>query len=509
VERSGRPVPLAAAGSPTPNLHLPAATPASRQVASAASSSAVSTVPVVPVVGFWSAQRSITRDSLAAAVAGTDRTFRRVVVRARDLAPLTAALGVRAGPVVTRPTASGVLDAVHGTTDVIAVIPAADVDPSVRALAVDGRSLFGNARVRSLADWPLAIPAPSPSVGEGSDTTFDPTTAWTLVAAGDVMNDREVHRRAVLLGAGPDYPWDGGTARVASRSCCRVGLTTVTAERTGHTGAVRDMFTDADVSLVNHEGPAPDSHTYHPRGLVFTFDPALEAGIRDAGVDIVSLANNHIRNGGSDGVVETIRNVEAAGLKSVGAGMDKATARRPVTMTVNGVHVAFLAYDAVNLAVAGATASRPGAAPFDVDEVRADIRSARTAGADVVIVVAHWGVEYTDRPTTLQRRQAAALIAAGADVIVGSHPHWAGAIEAVGDGVVLYSLGDFIFDLPRSEQTEEGVIVELTFAGPRVAQIDLHPTIELDRSQPNLLGTYDAKVVLDRIRKASGERLGW
>ena len=171
--------------------------------------------------------------------------------------------------------------------------------------------------------------------------------------------------------------------------------------------------------------------------------------------------------------------------------------------------MAFLAYDAINLAAAGATTTRPGAAPLDVAGARADIRAARKAGADVVVVVPHWGVEYTDRPTALQRQQAAALIAAGADVILGSHPHWAGAIEARGSGVVVYSLGDFIFDLPRSEQTEEGLVVELTFAGARLAQIDLHPTIELDRSQPNLLEPKDAQTVLDRIRKASGDRLGW
>ena len=323
------------------------------------------------------------------------------------------------------------------------------------------------------------------------------------------MNDREVHRRSVLLGGGPDYPWDGGTARVVARSCCRVGLTTVTAERTGHAGAVRTLFTDADVSLVNHEGPAPDRHVYHPHGLIFTFDPALETGIRDAGVDIVSLANNHIRNAGSNGVVETIRNVQAAGLTAVGAGPDAATARRPATKRVNGITVAFLAYDAINLAAAGATTTRPGAAPLDVAGARADIRAARKAGADVVVVVPHWGVEYTDRPTALQREQASALIAAGADVILGSHPHWAGAIEDVGNGVVVYSLGDFIFDLPRSEQTEEGLIAELTFTGARLAQIDIHPMIELDRSQPNLLEGRDAQVILDRVRKASGDRLGW
>jgi len=156
-----------------------------------------------------------------------------------------------------------------------------------------------------------------------------------------------------------------------------------------------------------------------------------------------------------------------------------------------------------------ATTTRPGAAPLDLARARTDIRAARAGGAQVVIVVPHWGVEYTSAPSQLQRTDAAALIAAGADVILGSHPHWAGALEAIGNGVVVYSMGDFIFDLPRSEQTDEGLIVELTFAGSHLAQIDIHPTIELDRSQPNLLDPADSQVILDRIRRVSSSFLRW
>ena len=270
------------------------------------------------------------------------------------------------------------------------------------------------------------------------------------------------------------------------------------------------LFRDADLALVNHEGPSPDRASYHPSGLVFTFDPRLEAGIRNAGVDVVSLANNHIRNAGSRGVLETIDAVTAAGVVPVGAGKDVAAARAPAWFTADGVRVAILAYDAINLAAAGATRTRPGAAPLDLESARADIAKARAAGAAVVIVVPHWGTEYTSRPTARQRGQAAALVAAGADVVLGSHSHWAGALEAIGDGVVVYSMGDFIFDLSRSEETEEGLIVELTFVGTRLAQIDIHPTVELDRSQPNLLDPAgDGRVVLDRVRNASKSWLGW
>jgi hypothetical protein len=431
------------------------------------------------------------------------------VVGDPDLAALAASLHVGAGPTVRQLSPQAVLAAVRGRRDVLGFIRAADIRPSVRALGVDGRTLFGNGRVRSIADWPLRVPGPSQPAPAGAPA-FDPRATWTLVAAGDVMLDREVYRRTVVLGRGADFPWNGGTAKIAGRACCSAGLPFVKAVRTGGAGSVAALFRDADLALVNHEGPAPDRFSYHPTGLTFTFDPRLEVGLRRAGIDVVSLANNHIRNAGSAGVVQTIRALRAAGITPVGAGRNVQVARQPAWFTVDGVRVAILAYDAIDLWAASATMARPGAAPLDLRSCRADIAAARAAGAAVVVVLPHWGVEYTAHPTAIQRRQAAALIAAGADVVLGSHSHWAGAMEAIGDGLVVYSMGDFIFDLPRSEQTEEGLIVELTFVGRHLAQVDVHPTVELDRSQPNLLDPAgDGRVVLERVRDASRPLLDW
>ena len=160
--------------------------------------------------------------------------------------------------------------------------------------------------------------------------------------------------------------------------------------------------------------------------------------------------------------------------------------------------MAFLAYDAINLACRRCDDDPARCRAARSRRARADIRAATEAGADVVVVVPHWGVEYTDRPTATpaatggrahrrRRRRDPRLT-----------PPLGRRDRGVGNGVVVYSLGDFIFDLPRSEQTEEGLIAELTFTGARLAQIDLHPTIELDRSQPNLLEGRDAQVILDR-----------
>ena len=366
-----------------------------------------------------------------------------------------------------------------------------------------------------MSGWPLtAAPAPTDlAVDERSGAKAQASApapaheapAWTLAAAGDVMLDREVYRQAVLLDKGADHPWDGGFARITSRTCCTIdGGNAIETKRVGPRGAVRRLLSSADVAIINHEGPAPNDSSYHPGGLVFTFDPELLEGVAGSGIDIVSLANNHIRNAGSPGVLETMRNLRKADLGFVGAGADADQARKARCLDQAGARLCFLAYDAINTVVHAATDDRPGAAELLLPNVRRDIRRARREGADVIAVVPHWGTEYTTRVTPQQRRWARVMVRAGADIVLGAHSHVVGPIEFI-DGVpVLYSLGDFLFDLPRFEETEEGVIVELTFQGDRLAQLELHPTVIVDRSQVALLDpAKDGQVVLQRMRAAS------
>jgi poly-gamma-glutamate synthesis protein (capsule biosynthesis protein) len=480
-----------AAGSPAP-------------VATPATPPAPVLAPLVPVTGFWSTERTISRRAVAAAIAGRGAHPRQVFVSAADLAPLAAALRVVAGPNVRALPAARVRTALANAPSALGILRAEDVTPEVRALAIDGVPLFGGTRVRDLAAWPLLVEA-APGAAA---STFDPATAWTLAAGGDVMLDREVYRLAVLRGRGADYPWDGGTAVITARLCCGApGLPIVAGRRTGHPGAVRQLLRGADVTLVNLEGPAPDDHAYHPEGYVFTMDPALLAGLANAGIDVVSLANNHVRNAGAAGVAQTIRHLDDLGIGHAGAGRNAAAARRPAWLTAGGQRVAILAYNGVDPA-ANATGTTAGAAPLQSAAMRADIRAARRAGADVVIVVPHWGREYTDVVTAQQRRIAAALVAAGADLVLGGHSHWAGPLATVDGRLVVYSLGDLVFDLQHDARSQQGLIAELTFVGRRLAQVDLHPTLILAASQPNLLDPAGGGDALLRAIRSGSQRLG-
>jgi hypothetical protein len=188
-------------------------------------------IALVPVVGFWSATAGISRAELDAALMGSSIAYRRVLVAGA----LTGA---------TPSTPDAIRAAVNADAKTLGLLPAGEVTPDVRALTVDGFDLFGNDRLRDVADWPLLMPA-APGVDPPS---FDPATTWTLVAGGDVMLDRSISQRTVRQGKGADYPWDGGFAEITGRRCCSAaGYRLPVVRRTGHAGALRALFRGADL----------------------------------------------------------------------------------------------------------------------------------------------------------------------------------------------------------------------------------------------------------------------
>ena len=135
------------------------------------------------------------------------------------------------------------------------------------------------------------------------------------------MLDRGVHKTLVIEGKGADFPFDGGTADITSRCCCSAfGWELPRVRRTGNAGVVRDLIEGADLAIANFENPAPDNHRYHARGTVFSADPRLIEGLADAGIDYVSLANNHIRDAGAAGLLQTIANITKHDIAVSGGG---------------------------------------------------------------------------------------------------------------------------------------------------------------------------------------------
>jgi hypothetical protein len=496
-----------AAGGPagsSPGSSSPVPAPASPSVPAT-----IAAVPIVPVAQFRTTVESVTRGDVAAALAGTSRTFDGLELVEGDadavLAALRASRPADASRLTLAPDATTLRTDLAAHRKRLGILRAVDVDPSVRALGWDGRFLFGAHRARANDAWGLTAQLPSSGAG------FDPSTTWTLVAGGDIMLDRGVAQTLTVKGKGADFPFDGGTADITGtcRNCSPLGWDTPYTKRTGNAGAVRDLIKSADLAIANFENPAPDAFRYHTRGTVFSANPKLIAGLAYAGIDWVGIANNHIRDAGGVGILQTIANLRKQGIATSGAGANLAAARKPTILTVDGVKVAFLAYDTIAKSYA-ATATRAGSAQMSAKVLRTDVAAARTAGAQLVIVFPHWGTEYDPTPFAGQQALAHAAIDAGADLVIGNHAHWAGAVEVYEGKPIWYALGNFVFDQTWSIPTMEGVTLELTFRGATLVQARMRPHIILDKAQPNFLDPAgDGRMVLGQVYDASKGMLPW
>ncbi len=482
---------------------------------------------MVPVTNFRAPYTSTSADEVAAVLAGTSERYTALVLVEADAQAILDVLGLDVPAVLTDPPTPARFILVPDPAtlradlaahrDRLAIIRATDVDPSVRALAWGEVSLFGVDRVKGVESWPLvALFDPAldarglPDPAAEANATFSPGGLWTMVAGGDILLDRGVAKTVKFDGKGVDFPFDGGTAEITSRYCCSsFGWELPRMKRTGNEGAMRSYLQAADLAIANFENPAPDAFRFHSADTVFTADPALIEGLVNAGIDYVSLANNHIRDAGAQGILDTIRHLDAFGIAHGGAGKDLAAARAPTMLEANGTTVAILGRDAIAPSYAAA-ASRVGSAPLQTAAITEDIAGARAAGADVVIVFPHWGTEYDATPFKSQQTMARAIVDAGADMIIGNHAHWAAALEIHDGRPIWYALGNFVFDQTWSEPTMEGITLELTFDGATLVQARMRPHIILDKAQPNFMDPAGSgKVVMDQLFAASKGLLPW
>ena len=490
VENSPSPTPSEAPATPAPPADL-------------------ADVPVVPVTNFRATPTSTSAQELKAVLAGTSDRYTALELVGSEADAILSALGA------DRPSDPARLvlaaDAKTLAADLaknrkrLAFLRADAVGPEVRALAWGDSAVFGVDRLKALADWPLMASLPAPSAAEA----FDPAKTWTLFAGGDIMLDRGVY--LTLKDKGADFAFDGGTATITGRckNCSPLGWDTPYTKRTGDAGVVRDLIKGADIAAANFENPAPNKPRFHASGTNFSADPRLIDGLAHAGIDYVSLANNHIRDAGATGLLQTIANVKKRGIRYSGAGKDANAARTPAILEAAGTKVAILGYDAI----AGgyhATATKVGSAGLSAKAVKADVAKARAAGADLVIVYPHWGTEYDPTPFVNQKKLAEMIIDNGADMVIGNHAHWAAAMEVYKGKPIWYALGNFVFDQTWSEPTMEGITLELTFRGKELVQAHIRPHIILDKAQPNFLDPAGAgKVVMGQVFSASKGLLPW
>lgn len=253
-------------------------------------------------------------------------------------------------------------------------------------------------------------------------------------------------------------------------------------------------------SVIVAEGTPRSAPPGEPQPIILNAPVTAVTHLTAAGFDLLSLANNHSLDYGAGGLAETAVRLQQTGITPLGVDLDETAAYQPIIREINGVRLAFLAFNGVPLPVNGDRLSAGGeqwqAAVWDEQLVTAAVAAARQQ-ADVVIVSVHWGFEYDLRIDPWQETAAQTLLDAGADLIVGHHPHVAQPVVVPQEGrLVAYSLGNFVFDQSQ-EHTNQGLALRIFADGDGLRAVQALPLWSGPR--PRLMTLAEAEPLLHRI----------
>lgn len=243
-----------------------------------------------------------------------------------------------------------------------------------------------------------------------------------------------------------------------------------------------DVLKEADLTLINLEGPLVKNCPLTNGGVVFCGDRRGVEGLVLAGVDLVNLANNHISDYGQKGLGETAEALVQNNVTPV-------TPEEIVIQNIKTQKIAFLGYGDINQRV-------------NQEKIKAQIQRASSL-ADVVIVSFHWGTEYAAYPNKRQQELAHLAIDSGADLIIGNHPHWTQPVEIYRGRLIVYSHGNFIFDQMWSPKTREGMIGKYIFYENQLIDAEFFPVLINNAYQPDLLGNEEKEAFLEDFKQRS------
>ena len=264
-----------------------------------------------------------------------------------------------------------------------------------------------------------------------------------------------------------------------------------------------EIMRGSDIFMINNEFPYTDRGTpLANKAFTFRADPASVQILQDMGVDIVSLANNHASDYGQISLLDTLDTLNAAGIPYVGAGRDLEEASKVVFYEKDGLKVGIVSATEVERLASpdtkGATENSPGTFRcFQNDDLENAIREAKTQ-CDFLIVYVHWGTESTDELDWSQPGQAADFTAAGADVIIGAHPHVLQEIAYLNDVPVFYSLGNYWFN----SKTQDSCLVTLEIGNEGLVSAQFIPC-KTEASKTYLATGEEAERILNYMRNLS------
>lgn len=263
--------------------------------------------------------------------------------------------------------------------------------------------------------------------------------------------------------------------------------------------ATSQFMADADIVFGNLETSIIKGRTINDLEMVFKTDPESVIGLKFAGFNVLSIANNHIMNFGRAGLASTIDNLDKNGIMHVGAGLKEENIYRPAFKEIKGTKFAFLGFTYNHDLRKYSNGDLYGVADMDKEKMQDAIKKARSE-ADVVIVSMHAGTEYEISAGSFQEDFAHEAIDAGADVIIGHHPHVVQNAEIYKGKYIFYSLGNFVFDQMWSNETRMGSMVEIIFQGKEIKNIRLIPIKIFNYSQPKVIGGEFGMRILERLK---------
>jgi hypothetical protein len=304
----------------------------------------------------------------------------------------------------------------------------------------------------------------------------------TLAAVGDICIANYI--REHIHANGPAWPFE--LCREALRADIVVGNLECVAYKPG--------------------GPEPRSR------LQMIMDWNEGAGLKEAGFSVLNLANNHILDVGGATGLETAGFCDGLGIAHVGFGADQSQARQPVLLDRSGIKVGFLGYveDVPGLK----RQVNPGPAYISEPNILEDIDELKDAGADVVVVSLHADVEFVDWPAPHRVAMSRRLVDAGADIVLEHHPHVPQGIEEYGDGLIAYSLGNFVFPVHGdnymhngSPWTDKSLILRVTLGKQGYVSHEIVPVQIEEAGRPVPIATDKAAAFLERHKRISADLL--
>ena len=247
-----------------------------------------------------------------------------------------------------------------------------------------------------------------------------------------------------------------------------------------------NFIKEADIAFGNLEGPVSDKG--HNVGSIYSFrmKPESLQAVATAGFDVLSVANNHAGDWTSDAFADTVARVKSLDLLPVGGGINYSDASVVKVKEVNGVKIGYLGFSDVGPNWLAVGSSSPGIL-LASDSRFDDIIKTAAQAVDVLITSFHFGEEYRATSTSRQQALARRAIDDGATLVVGHHPHVIEELEHYKNGVIIYSLGNFIFDQGFSPETMEGGVLFVKLAGKKIESVDLKK-VKLDshfQPEPN------------------------